>query len=77
MNIDAKTGEIADIDECRVRPGIRSICPPNEQCVNTDGSYRCLSRVICPAGYETGINGSRCAGGYCNHSKRCHLIVSI
>jgi len=38
------------------------MCNPQQQCINTDGSYTCMSRIICPAGFEPDDNGTRCVG---------------
>jgi len=43
---------LADIDECVSESG--SPCDPNEQCVNSDGSYKCA----CQDGFFRVANGS-------------------
>ncbi|XP_012277054.1 fibrillin-1 [Orussus abietinus] len=48
-----------DVDECQRSP---RICPkPTERCVNTVGSYACVSRLICGQGYTLDPkDGQRC-----------------
>ncbi|CAG7729741.1 unnamed protein product [Allacma fusca] len=53
-------GDCLDIDECKPQAGVRSVCSPTQQCVNTQGSYQCISKIICPAGYESDVNGTKC-----------------
>ncbi|XP_008553599.1 fibrillin-1 [Microplitis demolitor] len=53
------SGQCIDIDECYgpSNPCARS---PLQRCVNTVGSYRCVSRVICGAGWTLDPETSRC-----------------
>ncbi|XP_015113474.1 fibulin-2 [Diachasma alloeum] len=45
------SGECIDIDECALGPSNPCSQSSLQQCVNTIGSYRCVSRVICGAGF--------------------------
>lgn len=49
-----------DIDECTTYG--RTLCATHHQCVNTMGSYQCISKIICPAGFEPDPAGNRCVG---------------
>ncbi|XP_014488735.1 PREDICTED: fibrillin-1-like [Dinoponera quadriceps] len=50
-------GKCVDIDECRRTP---SLCG-RQNCINTLGSFRCVSRVICPPGYALDpVSGQHC-----------------
>ncbi|KAG8039052.1 hypothetical protein G9C98_003359 [Cotesia typhae] len=53
------SGQCIDIDECygASNPCARS---PLQRCINTVGSYRCVSRVICGAGWTLDPVTSRC-----------------
>ncbi|CAG5093734.1 Similar to FBN3: Fibrillin-3 (Homo sapiens) [Cotesia congregata] len=53
------SGQCIDIDECYgpSNPCARS---PLQRCINTVGSYRCVSRVICGAGWTLDPVTSRC-----------------
>ena len=51
-----------DIDECITAAGGRGVCNSNQQCVNTQGSYQCMSRIICPGGFEPDANSLKCMG---------------
>ncbi|XP_063990855.1 fibrillin-2-like [Diachasmimorpha longicaudata] len=44
-------GECVDIDECTQGPSNPCSSSPLQQCINTIGSYQCLSSVICGAGF--------------------------
>ncbi|XP_032679008.1 fibrillin-1-like isoform X2 [Odontomachus brunneus] len=50
-------GKCMDIDECRKTPN-----PCGRQnCINTLGSFRCMSKVICPPGYALDqVSGQHC-----------------
>ncbi|CAK9820357.1 FBN2 [Anthophora quadrimaculata] len=46
---DPRTGgQCVDIDECEINP---NLCGKTMRCINTLGSYRCVSRVLCGNGY--------------------------
>ncbi|XP_021966879.1 fibulin-1 [Folsomia candida] len=51
-------GDCVDIDECTTYG--RTLCATHHQCVNTMGSYQCISKIICPAGFEPDPAGNRC-----------------
>ncbi|CAL8134912.1 unnamed protein product [Orchesella dallaii] len=55
-------GECVDVDECNQSPliGGRSMCSTSQRCVNSQGSYQCISKTICPAGFEPDEAGTRC-----------------
>ena len=50
--VEEPDGMIKDINECLMNP-----CE-NGECVNTDGSYRC----VCRPGYTLDITGKKCIG---------------
>ncbi|XP_017758004.1 PREDICTED: fibrillin-3-like [Eufriesea mexicana] len=51
-------GKCVDIDECQNNP---NICGRTMRCINTLGSYRCISKVICANGYTLDpISGQYC-----------------
>lgn len=52
----------ADIDECAAYG--RTLCVSHQQCVNSIGSYQCISKIICPSGYLPDPSGVRCIGLY-------------
>lgn len=44
----------SDVNECLEG----DFCFPRGECVNTDGSYKC----VCAQGYKSGVNGTSCQG---------------
>ncbi|XP_012149839.2 uncharacterized protein LOC100874867 [Megachile rotundata] len=44
----ASGGKCVDIDECEINP---NPCSRTQRCINTLGSYKCTSRVLCSNGY--------------------------
>lgn len=54
------SGQCIDIDECQHGPSNPCTRSPLQRCVNTVGSYRCVSRVICGAGWELDPATSHC-----------------
>ncbi|KAK0170128.1 hypothetical protein PV328_010728 [Microctonus aethiopoides] len=54
------SGQCIDIDECKYGPTNPCARSPLQRCVNTLGSYQCVSRVICGAGYSLDPVTSHC-----------------
>lgn len=52
---------LTDIDECNqaLITGSRP-CASSQRCVNTQGGYQCVSKTVCPAGFEPDEAGTRC-----------------
>lgn len=49
-------GYCEDINECKE---FRNPCAPNHNCINTEGSFKCISEY-CPSGYEFDIVSNQC-----------------
>lgn len=55
---------VADIDECAQRS---HNCGVGSECVNTQGSFRCVSKPRCPVGFTQDAQGSCMGKQTCNH----------
>ena len=58
--------KFADIDECSLG---RHNCEANEECVNSPGSFRCLTRT-CPSGYKMNDDTGVCDPVVCARGLR-------
>ncbi|XP_034936091.1 fibrillin-1-like [Chelonus insularis] len=54
------SGQCNDIDECQRGPANPCAHSPLQRCLNTIGSYRCVSRVICGPGWVLDPATSHC-----------------
>lgn len=50
---------LTDINECENNP-----CEKHQQCINTNGSFRCVDLIACRPGFKISDDGTHCEGNW-------------